>query len=1002
MKKKALSLFMAAVMIAATPASGTLASESTTADAVVVSEEMITSADAPEEAVIVDEGETGFDEEDAASASAGAEEMPGVSDEETSVDMDADTDVSGNDGISIVSIEEADDPEIAEASEDDIAAVSSGFTINEDEYTAFEYVGYNEEVTLTVPVESDEELTYQWYVDNGEIMELEGATSSSITVTVTGFVQYCCKVSDGNTTESVWFARSVDTGLTITAYANEVRVEKGGTTTLSVEASVDMDTTLTFKWYKVNIIDGEWFGDEIEGATTSEYTIDSVTEYGMYEAEVTDGYGNSCSCDILVYVDSGLTVSQEYFKVEAEYGGTATLSVDASVSDGGSISYQWYYEGEPVDGATNASYTVADITSYMDVYCRVCDQYGYGIYVYYAISVENNNDLEVTVESQEVYVELNDSVTLSVNVTAKETDGLTYYWTCENLASGEYFVCEDETLTLTDITNSYCCLCMVRDKYGSEEMALIYVIVENGFTITTEQTQIVSVALNGSVTLDAGVTPTDAEGMVYLWRRYDEATGEWIEETGGSTLTLTDLTLSRVCTCIVTDKYGSQKYMHFYVYIENHLVVTPDASEVTVPLNGSVTMKVTATADDPEGMTYFWYWEGVDDPENVWGTADTEDGTLEISDVTESRYYYCYVTDKYDHSESTRIFVQIGDVCAHNSASITHMEAVAATCTTAGNIEYWYCSDCGCYFSDEALTVEVSASDVVIPATGHTVVTDAAKAATCTTSGLTEGSHCSVCGEVLVAQKMVAAIGHTATGIWVTTKEATCAAAGTKVQYCKDCGTIVKTETIAKLTTHTYGEWSTTKEATVLAEGTMTRTCSVCGTKETKAIAKLTPTITVNATSIKLKKKQSTTALKVSGLAAGDSVVSWKSSNTKIVTVSSKGKITAKNKAGTAYITITLKSGKTQKIKVTVQKSAVKTTKITVDSKKVSLKKGKTYTIKATISPITSVQKVTYSSSNKKVATVSSKGKITAKKKGTATITVKSGSKKVKIKVTVK
>ena len=106
--------------------------------------------------------------------------------------------------------------------------------------------------------------------------------------------------------------------------------------------------------------------------------------------------------------------------------------------------------------------------------------------------------------------------------------------------------------------------------------------------------------------------------------------------------------------------------------------------------------------------------------------------------------------------------------------------------------------------------------------------------------------------------------------------------------------------------------------------------------------------------------------------------------------------------AGKAKVTITLASGKKQVINVTVQKTAVKTTKITGIASKATLKKGKKLTLKPVISPITSLQKVTYTTSNKKVATVTAKGVITAKKKGTATITVKSGSKSKKIKIKVK
>lgn len=79
----------------------------------------------------------------------------------------------------------------------------------------------------------------------------------------------------------------------------------------------------------------------------------------------------------------------------------------------------------------------------------------------------------------------------------------------------------------------------------------------------------------------------------------------------------------------------------------------------------------------------------------------------------------------------------------------------------------------------------------------HTVVKDKAIAATCTQSGLTEGSHCSTCNQVLVAQKKIPATGHS----WdsgTVTKKATVTEAGVKTYKCSKCGT-TKTESIAKL-----------------------------------------------------------------------------------------------------------------------------------------------------------------------------------------------------------
>ena len=162
----------------------------------------------------------------------------------------------------------------------------------------------------------------------------------------------------------------------------------------------------------------------------------------------------------------------------------------------------------------------------------------------------------------------------------------------------------------------------------------------------------------------------------------------------------------------------------------------------------------------------------------------------------------------------------------------------------------------------------------------------------------------------------------------------------------------------------------------------------------------------ISVSSILLKTKQKTTALKVSGLKKGDSIVFWKSSNTKIVKVSGKtngtSTVTAGTQKGTASITITLKSGLKKTVKVTVQSKTVATTKISGIPSSLTLKKGQTKILKPVLAPVTSQEKVTYTTSKKSVATVTSNGKITAKSKGTAVITVKSGKKTVKCKVTVK
>ena len=322
------------------------------------------------------------------------------------------------------------------------------------------------------------------------------------------------------------------------------------------------------------------------------------------------------------------------------------------------------------------------------------------------------------------------------------------------------------------------------------------------------------------------------------------------------------------------------------------------------------------------------------------------------------------------------------------------VEAKDATCTEAGWKEVGVCEVCGEHYS-------YPTDENAIPATGHTWSEDYVvdKEATCTEAG-EKSKHCTNCDAKEDVQE-IPALGHDF--VSKVTKKATCTTDGTLTYTCSRCNE-TKTETI-KATGHKWSNWKRTAAATVFKPEVQTRKCSACNKSETRNVGKkLAPKATLNASTVTLKVKQSTSRLKVTGLAKGDSVKSWKSSNSKIFTVRGKSngtcKITGK-KRGTAKLQITLASGLKKTVKVKVQTAAVKTSKITV-SKNVTVQKGKRVTLKPVVTPFTSSQKVTYTSSNKKIATVSSKGVVTGKKKGTVKITVKSGSKSVKVTVKVK
>lgn len=436
-----------------------------------------------------------------------------------------------------------------------------------------------------------------------------------------------------------------------------------------------------------------------------------------------------------------------------------------------------------------------------------------------------------------------------------------------------------------------------------------------------------------------------------------------------------------------------------------------------------------------------------------------------------------------------------------------HYEEKAATCQAAGNIEYWTCKreGCGKYFIDEACENEITAAETVIAKIehtagepvrenevaaicqvagsydevvyctlcnteisrttksvnklGHTEIMVVGKAATCTETGLTEGKKCSVCGEILQAQTVIPALGHTP-GAAVKENEikATSSSAGSydEVVYCSVCNAEISRtkKTTDKLPPSEAEKAAAEKAAKELETAKSTAKADLAkkydksayktaqqtdidkllkdanaaidaakdqtGVKSavTEAEAKLSAVktsaqidkeeaakfkVSVKSATLPLKYKQKIAAGANLEMTEGDAVVSVTSSNPKAVTVAGTT-IKAGKKKGTSVITVTLKSGLTATYNVKVQKAKVKG-KIAIECPtNVTLTAGETLVIGATKTPVSCTDKFKYTSSKKKTASVSKSGVIAAKnvkKKAAAKITIKLGKSKKTIKVTV-
>ena len=183
---------------------------------------------------------------------------------------------------------------------------------------------------------------------------------------------------------------------------------------------------------------------------------------------------------------------------------------------------------------------------------------------------------------------------------------------------------------------------------------------------------------------------------------------------------------------------------------------------------------------------------------------------------------------------------------------------------------------------------------------------------------------------------------------------------------------------------------SNTKVATVTAEGkvkgvktgTATITCTSNATGLSRSCEVTVVNLTLDQYEVTVKKgKTVTLTATVYPTTLEDKSVTWESSDTKIATVTSAGKVKGV-RVGTATITCTsVATGLSRTCKVTV--GYVKLDKTTA-----SMEKGKTVTLTATVYPSTLEDKsVTWESSDKSIATVTSAGKVKGIKAGTATIT---------------
>ena len=373
-----------------------------------------------------------------------------------------------------------------------------------------------------------------------------------------------------------------------------------------------------------------------------------------------------------------------------------------------------------------------------------------------------------------------------------------------------------------------------------------------------------------------------------------------------------------------------------------------------------------------------------------------------------------------------------------------------ATCKETGYSGDTWCKDCG---------KKILSGQTIAKTENHSW--DAGKVttkATCTEEG-EKTFTCSICGDEKTEK--VSATGHQHTEIR-NKKEATCKEEGYSGDtWCKDCGKkILSGQAIAKTEDHSWNQGEITKEPTCKEKGEKTFTCSICGNTKTEKVS------TTDHQHMEIRNQKNPTCKEAgySGdtycadcgvkISSGKTIAKTKNHNwdggviTTEPTCTERGektftcticgntdtkKVNATGHSYGAYKVVKEPTNKRKGLKSKTcsvcgkivyegipktnssptdssetnpdqnpQISQKTTRKIKLNRRKLTLKKGKSFRLKVTLTPADSQDKITYKTSNKKIATVSKTGKIKAKKKGKVKITVISGKKKAVCTVKVK
>jgi hypothetical protein len=436
-------------------------------------------------------------------------------------------------------------------------------------------------------------VTFQWR-RNGAL--IAGATGSSYSIASAGtshvgMYDVLAKNGSGSML-SVAVPLTLNAAVAIKTGPAAVAVNPGGSTTLSVVASGT--EPLTYQWRRAGVA--------VAGAKQSTFTIASAqaSNVGSYDVVVGNMVNTVTSKAAVVSLNAPVRIKTQPASGAVNPGASRTLSVAASGT--APITYQWRRAGQPIPGATSATYTISgaglhNVGSYDVALTNVV-----GTVVSNAASVTLNTP--VTILSQPADVRVSPGKSVAFSVTAAGTAPLTYQWRRNGVAiasatAGSY------TITSAQLSHSGTYDVLVGNAVGRVASKPAVLTLNTPVSITKQPAAIVA---NPWAPAQLSVTASGTAPLTYQWRKGGVA----IPGATSSTYALAALEARDAGTydVVVGNVVGSVISAAAKITLNTAVSIVSQPMNVSLNTGASKALSVVATGTAP--LRYQWRKNSVD------------------------------------------------------------------------------------------------------------------------------------------------------------------------------------------------------------------------------------------------------------------------------------------------------------------------------------------------------------------------------------------------------